>query len=181
MKRVYHETSANNLQQILNQGLLADTSSSLLESYEIQEDSDGYYLLPDGHDPQYYGEKLAQTILEEERPSKYPRHHECIFFFPTTELLGDLNRQAAVSVQTAAFDDRDLYQVPYTLANTVFYKTMKTFEIANHIDASVLRDAAAEYWAKTTQVSSVSEIRDDTELFTSATQIPTDYISEYEL
>lgn len=174
---VYHTTVEENKTAIKQEGLLAP-ETNLLSDDNI-ENTDGMYFLPDGHsDPLGYAHQLVSTVLEQERPDNFPKHHNCIFFFPTSDLVGELNRSIVFEVDTEALkQNQPIHQAPFDLVTDLFFKTMRQFEISNQLNQDKLHSLAQDYWSNTTQTKPTT-LSPNTEVFIHTQKIPPKYITE---
>lgn len=176
---VYHTASESNKKQILRDGLQANAySQSTLPADNIAE-QDGWYFYPASTQQSKldYANSLILTILEQKRPASFPKHHDCQFFFPTLDLVGELNRSVVFEVETIAFEDHPVYQADFKIAEQLFFDTLREFEIGDEVKKSSIHTLAEKYWNSATKLSSFTTARNTAELLIPIENVDPEYIT----
>lgn len=179
---IYHTATESNKNQILSEGLQSTAfSQTLLSDTQIKE-SDGWYYYPTETSLSKldYANALILTVLEEKRPKTYPKHHECQFFFPTLDLVGELNRPVVLEIQTESIADYPVYQADFKTAERLFFDTLRDFEIGDEVKKTTLQSLSKKYWNSATQLSSVNTADKTAELLIPIDTINPKYIDLYE-
>lgn len=175
---LFHTTTSENITSIFEDGLkpahydIYDT----LNPFTI----DGTICLPETENPHDFAIKIALTVLEENRPAKYPAHHTCLFFFPTIDMTGDLNRPHILEISDDAFATHELYTADYQIANELFFETMRRMEFLNEIPHKTLDTLSTKYWNSCTKHTTPETIEGYVEVFTQKSPINPQYITQIE-
>lgn len=179
---VYHTTLRSAKHKILSQGLKTEQ-----ENYTILSDNDivtidGFYCEPESiqSNTDNFVYSLLLNRLEKYRPSIYPKHHECLFFYPRKSLVGTIQRRPIVfEISGAAFLDTTIYAADLEIIKSYFRDSIQKFEKTKQLEKQAIDTTAKQYWNSVTSVKSIKELSatESVEIFTDENHIPTEYIS----
>lgn len=177
---VYHTATSGTRDAILSEGLRKNAHTQTTLSKDDIVLVDGWYCYPNDatQDKIDYAYSLILTILESNRPRGFPKHHNCLFFFPTDNLVGELNRPVIFEIDTQAFNGKPLYQADFKVAEQLFFDLLRDFEIGDQIKESKLQRLAQEYWNSASKLSTIDDADSTAEIFSPVETIPTKHITE---
>lgn len=167
-------TNSSDAREILRNGLYSQ-QRDLFDDVGKFSYENSYYSLPrDESDPHGFATRLVSTLLENHRPTGYPKHHECLFFFPEKELCGSLDREVALKVDISEYNE--IYAGDYNIAEEMFYKTMQRMEFKNNVSQEWIHTLIKEYWESVSETG--RDINRDVEIFIPVNHIPAENIEK---
>jgi len=121
-----------------------------------------------------YAVKLANTLLEETRPPKYPARSPAVWAFAGWPGETQMRRRGAIKLDAEALvDDYSLYAVDFGIPSRLFNRMMQDLPVAGEIEQSYVDTRCQEYWEAATEITDLTDLPEST----AEVYIPTESIS----